>query len=414
MNKIEKVKLENGLIIYLYEDKRRYSTFINLVTKFGGIHHDFILNGKTYHIPSGTAHFLEHYLLEHTVYGNIMHIFGKMHLSANGMTSINKTEYYFSGVTNIEKALDMLIKAIHNITFKVEEIEETKKAIYEEIRMGDDSKGRRLFKLQNESLFYKIPYKNTIGTKEDVDKIDISLVRACYKAFYRPENEYIFIAGNFEKEKIKEKIISCYKKIPFQKESIILEKYKEPIKVKKEKASTIMQTAEDIISINYKIDTTKRKPKDRVKLDFYLSYFLKMNAGRESNLCKKLEQNNIIIGKVIPDHLFLEDMCIISLKATVKDEQKYIEEITKQMKNPLFKEDLFQTYQKDSTLEIALRKENPEKVILPFIENIFTFSYEKEDTVKQIKNYTFEDFKKEIKKISFNDFSICKIKKPHL
>lgn len=179
MSKIEKVKLENGLTIYLYEDKRKKSTFVDLVTKFGGIHHDFVFDGKKYHIPSGVAHFLEHFLLEHTPYGNLMRLFGKRHLYANGMTSISKTEFYFSGVVHIEDALITLIDAIHRVSF----------------------------------------------TKEEMDSINVDMVNMCYKVFYRPSNECMIIAGNFDKEKMIEKIKECYQKLSFEKGKLSLERY---------------------------------------------------------------------------------------------------------------------------------------------------------------------------------------------
>ena len=33
------------------------------------------LDNKKYSLPHGTAHFLEHYLIEHSIYGNILEIF---------------------------------------------------------------------------------------------------------------------------------------------------------------------------------------------------------------------------------------------------------------------------------------------------------------------------------------------------
>ena len=44
MNKVETIKLDNGLTIYLYEDKRRHFTFFDFVTLFGGMDKDFVLN----------------------------------------------------------------------------------------------------------------------------------------------------------------------------------------------------------------------------------------------------------------------------------------------------------------------------------------------------------------------------------
>lgn len=411
MSKIEKVKLENGLTIYFYKDARRQSTFVSLVTKFGGLHHDFTLEGRECHILSGVAHFLEHYLLEHTTYGNLMDLFGKMHLASNGVTSLVKTEYYFSGVVNIEKALEMLIYALHTISFTKEEVEETKKAIYEEIRMGNDNKGRRLFEMQNECLFKEIPYRNTIGTKEEVEKIDVSLSKKCYEAFYRPENEFIFIAGNFDKEKILEQISSCYQNLSFSSKGVSLKKYKEPVSIQKKRASICMPTAEDIVSVTYKIDVSSFSPRRKLKLDFYLSYFCRMNFGRTTSLCETLNQDQIIVDSIYFDSMLIEDTFLLSFRANVKDEKRYVDAICKQIENPSFREDLFQIYKRDSMLEIASRCENVENIILPFVENIFTLGYEKEDTVKEVKNYCFEDFCKEIQSLSFQDCAICKIAK---
>ena len=50
-------------------------------------------------------------------------------------------------------------------------------------------------------------------------------------------------------------------------------------------------------------------------------------------------------------------------------------------------------------------------MINPLIENIFTFSYEKRDTVKQIKSYSYEDFQNIMKSFSFDEYAICKIAK---
>lgn len=411
VNKIEKLKLENGLTIYLYKEERRKETFVSLVTRFGGLHHDFLLNDKKYNIVSGVAHFLEHYLLEHTIYGNLINLFGSMHLSSNGMTSIEKTEYYFSGVTNIEKALKILISALHNINFTEEKVEETKKAIYEEIRMGEDNKGRCLFRIQNECLFQMIPYQNTIGTQREIEQIDVSLARLCYKAFYRPQNECIFIAGNFDREKIIDIIKKCYQKVEIPSDSFSIIKYKEPILVQREKATKKMPTAEDIISITYKVDVSKLKSKEKLKLDFYLSWFLKMNAGKTSILNKQLEKEKIIIDSIMCDHMFIENICMVSFTAPVKKEDNFVKEVVNQVQNPIFKEDLFKMYQRDTMLEIAARYESIYSIMMPFLENIFTFSYEKEDTVTQIKSYTYNDFQKTIRALNFDQYVICKIKK---
>lgn len=155
-----------------------------------------------------------------------------------------------------------------------------------------------------------------------------------------------------------------------------------------------MPTAERIVSVTYKIDLSTFTPKEKLKLDFYFSYFEKMNVGIVSTLYKELNRKGIIVGKISADHMLFENILILSFKANVKKADAYIEAILNQIKHPVFKKDLFMIYQRDSTLEIASRREHLTSTIFPFIDNLFTFSYEKEDTVWDIKSYTFEDFKK--------------------
>ena len=64
MNNIDTVKLDNGLTIYFYVDKRRHSTFFQHITLFGGKTKDFIYDGDEYHLQDGIAHILEHYVVD--------------------------------------------------------------------------------------------------------------------------------------------------------------------------------------------------------------------------------------------------------------------------------------------------------------------------------------------------------------
>ena len=64
MNEIETVKLENGLTIYLYEDKRKHTCIFDIITKFGGMSKDYKIDNKVYHFQDGIAHILEHFLVE--------------------------------------------------------------------------------------------------------------------------------------------------------------------------------------------------------------------------------------------------------------------------------------------------------------------------------------------------------------
>ena len=101
MSKIENIKLDNCLNIYLYNDTRRHSTFFQFTTKCGGTSKDFIMDGKEYHLQDGVAHILEHYIVECNKIGNFLDMLGEKQMTSNAATSPFVTAYYFETVENV-------------------------------------------------------------------------------------------------------------------------------------------------------------------------------------------------------------------------------------------------------------------------------------------------------------------------
>ena len=50
----------NGLKVYMWVNKKANSFYGTLSVKYGSIYNDFKVKGKTYSLPKGVAHFLEH------------------------------------------------------------------------------------------------------------------------------------------------------------------------------------------------------------------------------------------------------------------------------------------------------------------------------------------------------------------
>ena len=57
-------KLENGLLVYLVPLKNKKNFYVSFGTKYGNYNSKFKVNDKTYEMPSGIAHFLEHKMFE--------------------------------------------------------------------------------------------------------------------------------------------------------------------------------------------------------------------------------------------------------------------------------------------------------------------------------------------------------------
>ncbi|MGN1026367.1 MAG: insulinase family protein, partial [Faecousia sp.] len=67
-----------------------------LAVDFGSVHKDFTLEGKEYHVPAGTAHYLEHKLFDMPGGRDVSAEFAALGASVNAFTSYDMTAYYFS------------------------------------------------------------------------------------------------------------------------------------------------------------------------------------------------------------------------------------------------------------------------------------------------------------------------------
>lgn len=407
--KFEQHILPNGLKIFFYKDPNKHSTEFHLMINFGGINGDFVLDGKKYHLENGMAHLLEHLLLEHSQYGCLTTELDKMHMASNGCTNINTTRYYFDAVENLEKGIEMMIRGINEPVFTKQDLEETKPAIYEEIRISDDKKYKALFKLTCQQIFKKIPYINTIGTAFDVKNFNIDLVTKAYQAFYKPSNQMILVGGNFDEQKVLKQITDIYNMLPKNDHQVEIIRYDEPETVTKKYASQKFNTGQDLMAITYKFDISNLTPDQKLELDFYLICLGEMNISVTSPLHKKLI--NDVVGGLSFSDLVFQDTLTFAIEAFVKNEKEFIDKVTEQFNNPILDEELFTLYQIESKVHIATRLEKIDKILYPLITNLTVYKCFTIDTVEQIDSYSFENFKKMINQLNFNNYVITKIEK---
>jgi predicted Zn-dependent peptidase len=86
------------------------------------------------------AHFIEHLVLESSMFGDLMDMFGRMGIRSNGLTSIDRTQFYVDTVDHIYDSLKILIKGIHSPIINKDVIDNIKLPIVEEKRRSLDNK----------------------------------------------------------------------------------------------------------------------------------------------------------------------------------------------------------------------------------------------------------------------------------
>ena len=176
-------------------------------------------------INNGVSHFLEHLMFKGTEkykageFDKIMETKGGI---INAATWKDYTFYYITiPKKNLDVALEMHSDMMVNITLPEEEIgpafdingdvPESKRERYvvlEEIKMRQDDNWSKVYEALNDSMYENHPYKRkVIGTPDIISRISRDEIMDYYKTFYTPQNVSTIVVGDFDEEKVLEKII---------------------------------------------------------------------------------------------------------------------------------------------------------------------------------------------------------------
>jgi predicted Zn-dependent peptidase len=195
-------KLINGLTVYLHPKPNFNQTYVSLQVNFGGRDFLYECNNKTWQLPEGTAHFLEHMNFENNN-ERLSDFFIKNNADINASTSRTTTSYYFSTRTDVEILLSKLLNNFINYNFSEEMISKERKIIAEELAMSDDSfqekAHRNLLKMMYEDSSI---YSDIGGTKKSIKAIDQSVLIQAVNHFYHPKNMTLLISGSFDYDSI--------------------------------------------------------------------------------------------------------------------------------------------------------------------------------------------------------------------
>lgn len=411
MSKLYKEKLANGLNIFLYQDNNKHSTQVKFVTKFGGINQDFMIDNKKYHVPSGIAHLLEHYICESSSLNELIQVMAKKQIKFNASTSMYLTNYYFSTINNLEYGLKNLLKAVNTPVFSEENLKRVKAPIYQELKMHEDDIFYEFGLKEYEALFKNIQFRNTGGFREDVEKITLDDIKNCYKVFYNPHNEYLFVGGNFNKNKVLKIIKDFYKNVDKKTLEGHPLKIKESSSVNKKEILVESKASQEYVEVAYKIDVSNYSKKQLMKLDYYLCTFLDMNFGITSSLYSELVDKKIINTSLNYNSTFIEDFCIITIGSFSKKINVLAKKIKDKIKNPDFLKEEFNLFKKEDMAKVAIRADNLGNMIYQLMNNVIFYDYPYFDSVDDFKDFKFKEFQEYINKLDFTNFTTIIMKK---
>ncbi len=208
--------LKNGLKVATYSIPQMRSVYLSQAVKAGSIFD----TDKT----SGTAHFMEHILVEGTPsFPNVEALSNFIESLAGNYNAYTYTQFIkFSlnaPVTHLEDILKIGSEVFFQPLFPSDSIERERGAIIEEIRQRQDATWYK-----NLKFFSKNRYKKNHpmlldggGTEESVKKIQKEDLVNYWSRFFHPKNTYLILVGGFKDAQAKNLLEKYFSKFDSKK-----------------------------------------------------------------------------------------------------------------------------------------------------------------------------------------------------
>lgn len=195
--------LPNGLNIYVDVRPGYGKQFAFFATRYGGMDLRFRgEDGEWADTPQGVAHFLEHKMFD-TEDGNALQRMAANGVDPNAYTTPSMTGYLFEGIDGFEDNLRTLLSFVSVPWFTDESVDKEQGIIAQEIRMGEDDPNNEVYYQLMEAMYADHPARIRVaGTVESISHITADTLYQCHRAFYRPGNMVLCVAGNVDPERV--------------------------------------------------------------------------------------------------------------------------------------------------------------------------------------------------------------------
>lgn len=390
--KIYYYKTKTGLPVYMWVNEKIKSMHASLSVRYGSVHTSFKKGKKTFTVPDGTAHYLEHVKFNIDENTTAHDEFLKLGGDANAFTTFKYTSYIVFATENKCENLRLLLDFVYNPFFTKKLVNKERGIITEEAAMGQDDPYTICFFKSLSNIFSKLKYKDYItGTKEEIEKITVDDLNLVYDTFYHPENMFLIITGNFnpyEMAKVAEETLS--EKTFNEYENPIIIKENEPQKVAKEYEEEFVNISYPRIKYQVKLDLNKFSNISYYEIKLLSNLIMNINFGGTSTLRDNLMQKNLITSMYASTDIY-DDFLVLSVTASTD----YIDEVVGQIDKTF--------HNLKVTKEDYLRKRNAgiASLILQF-ENIETVNTSLQDNLIN-EGKIITDMKDRIESITLSD-----------
>lgn len=406
--------LDNGLRVYLYVNKNIHNNYVTFTTKYGSIYNEFrvLKEDKVTKVPNGIAHFLEHKVFVQEKDPQPEDYFAQSGGICNAYTTFKNTTYLFSSCDNIYNNVCFLLDFVQNLYLTDESVESEKGIITQEINMCNDRPGDLLYDTVRKNTIKNNPFKESIiGTVDEVNSITKEMLENCYNAFYHPNNMFLVVTGNYDKDEMMKVITENQKSKTFESKAVPkMKKYKEIDDVVLEREVIECNTNIPKLAYNIKININKFDMDCR-KLSIYMYIIFNLLFGDTSDFDEKMKSRGIITNTLGYNLLNIDSHFVITLTNSLNKYEELITEIDKRLKDISFSESELDRKKKVLISNEIFSYENIEMVNDMIIDNIIFNDKIEEDVVGIIESLNIDELMDIVNKIDFSKKSIVILKK---
>lgn len=385
-------KLDNGLEVYLYPTKKTKNFYITISVKYGANVIKYKKGNKIVDVIPGSAHFLEHKVMALSENEEISKRINDLGSLANAWTSYYGTNYNIFGSINLKENLRLLLDIFYNTDINEKNVEEEKGIIGEEIDMYKDQIDGYLYHRLFSNLFHDSYIKNTVvGERSDIEKITAESLNEIYNDYYVPNNTFIVVCGDFDKDDIMNEIKEYMKGINIKPDVI-------PVRVKEKELSKVGVLYEEVskdisntrVKYGIKIDKKLFNIKDEDVLKFYISIILSTNFSSTSKLYEKYKSNNIMIGMSYGVNI-IDDYLVININSVTKNDKLFINNISKDIHKLDIKEKDFIRKKKSILKNVIIDFDNIEDVEYNICTSLMMDNRIDFDIYNSVNNMNYEE-----------------------
>ena len=267
------------------------------------------------------------------------------------------------------------------------------------------------YKLENklrENIYKVNPRRVDIGgTVESINNITKEDLYLCYNNFYSPNNMFLLVVGNFDKDTTLD-VIKKEMEFISNRGTPTIKTIKEPDKVNKQyEEITNDHINLDKVEIGLKLNYSKFKFDEKI-LDLYLNMITSIKCGHSSLFREYIRENNICNNIYYEwETSFMHKVLYIMGNCMNSDE--FIKEVKKEFNNDKISEEDFKRIKKVWISNIVRHYDDVEGCLDSLYDDIIRYGDIIEDKIKLIKNLKYKDLISVYKRIDFNNISVVKM-----